>query len=186
MSYARFGWDNSDVYVFEHVSGFIQCCGCHLTKDNPDELFGFADLKTARLALEHLDEHVKAGDTVPASTFERIKEDHPDLDAEIQPYEREKSELDDTVIKTETGSVYEFRHGVCTKRDSHGRWLDVFKVFYITGVSPDTKTMDGIFESISNGTLERRLPKVGERMYVSGRDGWWLSTPVVSIKKSKK
>jgi hypothetical protein len=26
MSYARFGWEDSDVYVYEHVGGYIECC----------------------------------------------------------------------------------------------------------------------------------------------------------------
>lgn len=86
MSYARFGWDGSDVYIFEHVGGFIQCCGCTLTNPEDGEHFGFANLKTAREALTHLDEHVKAGDHVTPRTFERIREEHPDLDAEIPPY----------------------------------------------------------------------------------------------------
>jgi len=30
MSYARFGWDGSDVYVFMHVSGHLECCACIL------------------------------------------------------------------------------------------------------------------------------------------------------------
>jgi hypothetical protein len=30
MSYARFGWDGSDVYVFMCVSGKLECCGCIL------------------------------------------------------------------------------------------------------------------------------------------------------------
>lgn len=38
MSYARFGWDGSDVYVIGTASGpegphFIECCGCRLVAD---------------------------------------------------------------------------------------------------------------------------------------------------------
>lgn len=85
MSYARWG-EESDVYIFEHVAGYIQCCGCQMTKTSDKELFGFANLKTARKALEHLDAHVANGDKVSPSTFEKIKKEHPDLDAEIPPY----------------------------------------------------------------------------------------------------
>lgn len=30
MAYARFG-ENSDVYVYKHISGYIECCNCVLT-----------------------------------------------------------------------------------------------------------------------------------------------------------
>lgn len=183
MSYARFGWDGSDVYVYEHVSGFIECCGCNLVEpEDPDFMYGSAQLKTARLALEHLEEHVSAGQTVPADTFERIKADHPDLDAEIPPYEREY-EFKRVIITTETGSTYKILHNICHKQDKDGNHLDSFKVFYITGISADTQSMDDIFDKIKDGTFERRLPEVGERMYISGRDGWWLSTTVISVER---
>lgn len=87
MSFARFGWDGSDVYIFEHTSGFIQCCGCSLAKpSNPDDIFGMTDLKTPREALEHLEVHVKAGDYVPSDAFTKIKKEYKNLDAPIEPY----------------------------------------------------------------------------------------------------
>lgn len=87
MSYARFGWDGSDVYIYEHVGGFIECCGCSLTKpEDPHEIFGFYHANTAREMLSHIDEHLAAGDTVPTDCIERIKQEHSDLDAQIQPY----------------------------------------------------------------------------------------------------
>jgi hypothetical protein len=85
MSYARFS-GYSDVYIFSHAGGFIQCCGCRLVDLDEGEIFGFANLKTAREALQHLDRHVLEGDKVPTDTFRRIREDNPDLDAEIPPY----------------------------------------------------------------------------------------------------
>lgn len=88
MSYARFGSGGSDVYVYEHVGGFIECCGCSLAKDEDGGVFGFGftHLKTAREAIEHLEKHREAGDTVLDRTFEFIRTDHPDLDAQIEPY----------------------------------------------------------------------------------------------------
>ncbi len=74
MSYARWGLD-SNVYVYEG-SGGIACCGCSLSQDS--QIF-----KTARLALNHLEEHLKAGELVPDYTIEEIKQDHPDLDSLI-------------------------------------------------------------------------------------------------------
>lgn len=86
MSFSRFGWDGSDVYVFEHVGGFIQCCGCSLAKpDNPHEIFGFAELKTPREALAHLAEHEKVGDNVTRAV-ENITAEYEDLDVTIEPY----------------------------------------------------------------------------------------------------
>lgn len=86
MSYARMNGIDSDVYVYEHSSGFIECCGCRLTAPEEHEDFGFARLSTAREALTHLEWHVREGDKVPERAFERIREEHADLDAAIEPY----------------------------------------------------------------------------------------------------
>jgi hypothetical protein len=87
MSYARFGWDGSDVYVFEHAGGFIQCCGCLLTEPEDGEDLGFANFKTPREALAHLEKHVSAGNCVPERTFERMREEYKDsMDTQIEPY----------------------------------------------------------------------------------------------------
>ena len=56
MSYARFSPD-SDVYVIAHINGFIQCCGCLLG----DEW----NFHTPEAIVEHLHDHVAAGQTVP-------------------------------------------------------------------------------------------------------------------------
>jgi len=85
MSYARMG-ATSDVYIFSHAGGFIQCCGCLIAEPEEQELFGFTNLKTAREALEHLDKHVEMGHTVPEKAFTRIREEHEDLDAPIEEY----------------------------------------------------------------------------------------------------
>lgn len=86
MSYARMNGVDSDVYIFEHAGGFIECCGCRLTAPEDYEDFGFARLSTAREALAHLEWHVREGDKVPERAFERIREEHSDLDAAIEPY----------------------------------------------------------------------------------------------------
>lgn len=85
MSYARMS-DDSDVYVYKHYAGFIECCGCRLTAAEEYEDFGFARLSTAREALDHLEWHVREGDKVPQRAFDRIREEHDDLDAAIEPY----------------------------------------------------------------------------------------------------
>lgn len=86
MSYARMNGVDSDVYIFEHAGGFIECCGCRLTAPEDYEDVGFARLSTAREALAHLEWHVREGDKVPERAFERIREEHSDLDAAIEPY----------------------------------------------------------------------------------------------------
>ena len=58
MSYCRFGWDGSEVYVYESSEG-IECCGCHLY---PDDHVVF---ETPEAMIGHLVEHRKAGFFVP-------------------------------------------------------------------------------------------------------------------------
>ena len=70
MSYCRFAWDGSDVYVFGSGDGVIECCGCSLKGD----LGRFAS-KTAKEMIEHLLEHRKKGDCVPQYAIDRLKEE---------------------------------------------------------------------------------------------------------------
>ena len=51
MSYCRFG--EADVYIYESVRGFIDCCGCSLQE--------VAHFKTRSEAIAHLQEHEKQG-----------------------------------------------------------------------------------------------------------------------------
>ena len=83
MSFERF--ISSDVYIFEHVGGFIQCCGCNLVEPGEGEIFGFAELATPRDALFHLDLHEAAGDDIGGAR-RRIEKMYPDLDIKIKPY----------------------------------------------------------------------------------------------------
>ena len=82
MSFSRFG--EADVYVFEHVGGFIQCCGCDLLSEEGD-MWGMYDAKTPREMLKHLDEHEALGDDVLVAKA-RIAAEYEDLDAPIEPY----------------------------------------------------------------------------------------------------
>ena len=81
MSFERFS--SSDVYIFEHVGGFIQCCGCWLGGD--DEGGWFIELKTPREALNHLDRHEAVGHDIGGAR-RRIEKEYEDLDAPIEPY----------------------------------------------------------------------------------------------------
>lgn len=82
MSFSRFGWDDSDVYVFEHVGGFIQCCGCQFAEKDYESY----DAKTPRDMLSHLERHAKDGDNVNKAVS-RITEEYADLDIEIEPFD---------------------------------------------------------------------------------------------------
>ena len=98
MSYARFGCDDSDVYVFLHVSGFLYCCGCILQErewieDETRPVIGgdfgcvgeivqteFAD--TASM-IAHLKAHRAAGHTVSQDTIDDLLADAEENDAWI-------------------------------------------------------------------------------------------------------
>lgn len=68
MSYCRFAWDNSDVYVYGGSNGIV-CCGCSLTPDrwpeteDPLEMVG------------HLLEHRRAGHTVPQYAIDELRDE---------------------------------------------------------------------------------------------------------------
>ncbi len=67
MSYCRFAWDGSDVYVFESSYG-IECCGCALdgcTTQEPEEM------------ILHLAQHRRAGHFVPERAILALCEDIP-------------------------------------------------------------------------------------------------------------
>ena len=84
MSFERFS--SSDVYIFEHVGGFIECCGCWLS-GSEDEDSWLLKLNTPREALAHLDRHEEAGHDIGGAR-RRIEKEYEDLDAPIEPYVR--------------------------------------------------------------------------------------------------
>ena len=80
MSFERFS--TSDVYIFEHVGGYIECCGCLFADWDKD---WWPEFKTPREAIAHLSRHEEVGhDTGQA--IKRIMKDYPNLDIEIEPY----------------------------------------------------------------------------------------------------
>lgn len=68
MSYARFGADDSDVYVFEHYRGSLECCGCWLSPRS----YNSTDVQAF---LWHLEEHRAAGHCVPEYVLDEIEDD---------------------------------------------------------------------------------------------------------------
>jgi hypothetical protein len=93
VSFARFS--SSDIYMYEHVGGFIECCGCSLAKAEDGGVFGFGftNLNTPREALAHLDEHEAAGDDIGGARV-RIEKEYPDLDITIEPYKQDPEVLE--------------------------------------------------------------------------------------------
>ena len=85
MGFSRFS--EADVYVFEHVGGYIQCCGCILEEDSMgvDLTFGTYDAKTPREMLDHLAKHEELGHDVWLAKS-RIGVTYKNLDAPIEPY----------------------------------------------------------------------------------------------------
>lgn len=89
MSYARFGSNGSDVYVFMHAGGFLDCCGCLLQEmewiDDPEAFFGFylkavgeiiqTEFHTTQGMIDHLKLHIEAGHNVPDDVIPAILAD---------------------------------------------------------------------------------------------------------------
>ena len=86
MSFERFA--SSDVYIFEHVSGHIECSGCTLVLPDDLEIFGTATMSTPQEALTHLDLHEKKGDDIGGAR-RRIEIEYEDLDAPIVTHQRQ-------------------------------------------------------------------------------------------------
>lgn len=90
MSYARFGWGGSDVYVFMHVDGYLTCCGCCLQDrvwvDDPEyPIFeGYLEetgehvettFHNTEEMVAHLQIHREAGHTVPDGIEDELRAD---------------------------------------------------------------------------------------------------------------
>lgn len=80
MSYCRFAWDGSDVYVFESVEG-LTCCGC---RRDPS---GFV-CATPEVMIEHLAAHRRAGDYVPENAITGLWRDIPGAQRPTRPEPR--------------------------------------------------------------------------------------------------
>lgn len=81
MSYARFGYDGSDVYVYLDCGGFLRCCACAL---DGDENFESTDAMLAHLKL-----HEAAGHCVPAYVAVSLEDERAENDAFIRNGGRE-------------------------------------------------------------------------------------------------
>ena len=75
MSYARFSRDSA-VYVFAHVGGYLECCGCSLGDK--------WDFHSTAEMLAHLEAHKAAGHEVPEYCIEGLKVDAEENDEWIR------------------------------------------------------------------------------------------------------
>ena len=75
MAYARF--INSDIYIYPHTSGYIECCACWLNEDKDQySLFiGNVNITNDDQLRAHLEAHSNAGHNMPESLLQEILAD---------------------------------------------------------------------------------------------------------------
>lgn len=78
MSFVRLGQDSSQVYIFDHVDGYVVCCFCAFTPWDADaERIARPDFHTTDLdaMLAHIAEHRAAGHVVPDWVDQRLRDE---------------------------------------------------------------------------------------------------------------
>lgn len=85
-------------------------------------------------------------------------------------------EIPNMEILTQSGSRYSIKNNLCVKKNSRGVIVDTFKIYSIKDITEEILSMEEIYQSPES------LPTVGHRMFISGRDTWWVSTVIVEIK----
>lgn len=78
-------------------------------------------------------------------------------------------------ITTESGATYEIIDGLCYKTDHFGIGYPPFKIWIMKSVGPEIQTLNELLDSADSP------PEIGKRMYVAGKDEWWISTKIVNI-----
>jgi len=74
MAYSRFF--DSDIYIYPHVDGYIECCACWLNEKLDTGLFGLSEkIENDQSLSNHIDEHIKAGHDIPEGLLEEILSD---------------------------------------------------------------------------------------------------------------
>lgn len=74
MAYSRF--IDSDIYIYSHIDGYIECCSCWLNERLETGSFGLSEKITNDEQLElHLDEHLLAGHDIPEDLLQEILDD---------------------------------------------------------------------------------------------------------------
>ena len=75
MSYCRFS--EADVYVYAHVDGGVECCGCAISLAITEAVGACRRFFDARALVEHLRAHLAAGHEVPERLLDA---NHYDVD----------------------------------------------------------------------------------------------------------
>lgn len=104
MSFARWGVNGSDVYVFltsHEGKTVIECCGCKYTEEvlakpytdmfgiqHTSERYNFYADKRNRM-IEHLWQHRKDGDIITDDTLQQLIFRFPDGEKLVDEYEKE-------------------------------------------------------------------------------------------------
>ena len=70
MSYCRFAENESDVYLYDHVERYFECCACSLSGNRTS-----TQMSTIPEVLRHLNNHIEKGDLVPGYAFARLEEE---------------------------------------------------------------------------------------------------------------
>ncbi len=75
MAYARF--IDSDIYIYPHTRGYIECCACYLNEPQDEySLFSASvSIYNDDELREHLDQHAKAGHDMPIDLLQDILQD---------------------------------------------------------------------------------------------------------------
>jgi hypothetical protein len=81
------------------------------------------------------------------------------------------------VIVTESGSQYRIIDGLCKKFDSDGAMVDVFKLWTMKVIQTDKISWEELHEAPEGE------PVIGKRLYIAGKDCWWITTPVKLVSK---
>ena len=84
MAYARFL--DSDIYIYSHINGYIECCACWLNEKKEDYSLFLANVNIHNddELREHLELHAKVGHNMPESLLQDILAD-PDRYSKYNP-----------------------------------------------------------------------------------------------------
>ena len=64
MAYSRFF--DSDIYIYSHVEGYIECCACWLNESLVGSTFGLSEKITDdNHLIEHIGQHRQLGHNIP-------------------------------------------------------------------------------------------------------------------------
>jgi hypothetical protein len=92
MSYCRFGWDRSNVYVYASDEA-LHCCGCALKIPARDK-WGDFNTRAFSEMIAHLEAHQAAGHNVPQYAFDRLRHEMKLFDDDMHKIDYNHPEFD--------------------------------------------------------------------------------------------